>query len=100
METIQKPKALSRTESPPSRSAVRVPAVKRPLAASELLAAKLERAIRRGTNDRVRGLIVEVLEEGVVLNGRCGTFYCKSLAQQAVKGLIGQEQLFNRIEVW
>lgn len=99
METIQKPKAASRTEAS-ARPVSRTAAPKRPLAASELLSAKLERAVRRGTNDRVRGLMVEVLEEGIVISGRCGTFYCKSLAQQAVKGLIGQEQLFNRIEVW
>jgi hypothetical protein len=43
---------------------------------------------------------VEVKRGGVVLNGRCGTFYCKQLAQHAAMELLIDEELINRIEVW
>jgi hypothetical protein len=69
-------------------------------AEAEKLAARIERAVRRGTNDKVRELRVEVVEEGIVLSGRCGTYYCKQLAQHAAMSLVQNEALINRIEVW
>ncbi len=66
----------------------------------ELLAAKIERAIRRTTNDKVRSLTVCITGGTVVVEGRCATFYCKQLAQTAAFPLLEQMPLANQIEVW
>ena len=66
----------------------------------EKLAMRIERHIRRETNDKVRELRVEVHRAGVSLHGRCGTFYCKQVAQQAAMNLIDGRALVNQIEVW
>lgn len=69
-------------------------------AEEEKLAARIERAIRRGTSDKVRELRVEIRRDGIHLAGRCGTFYCKQLAQTAALPLAGTMPLHNWIEVW
>jgi hypothetical protein len=75
-------------------------------AEGESLAAKLERAIRRATGEKVRGLKVEFRDDRVIVHGRCGTFYCKQQVQQAVLALmkaqpaLAREELDNRIRVW
>jgi hypothetical protein len=69
-------------------------------AEDEKLAARIERAVRRGTSDKIRDLRVEVRWDGIHLLGRCGTFYCKQLAQTAALVLTGKSQLHNHIEVW
>jgi hypothetical protein len=79
---------------------------RRPFAETEFLAAKLVRAIRRVTGDRVRGLKVQLHRDRVVVLGRCGTYYCKQQVQQAVLGMIKDEpalrgeELDNQIEVY
>lgn len=73
---------------------------RRPTTHHEVLAARLERAVRRDTGDKVRGLHVEVDEEAVVLTGRCATYYCKQLAQHAVMDHLEGRTLANQIEVW
>jgi hypothetical protein len=70
------------------------------LASPPRLSAEAEKLAARGTNDKVRELRVEVVEEGIVLSGRCGTYYCKQLAQHAAMPLVQNEALINRIEVW
>ena len=65
-----------------------------------LLTAQVEAAIRRLTGDRVRGLRVTVQAETIRIEGRCATFYCKQLAQQAALELMCQETLVNHIEVY
>jgi hypothetical protein len=69
-------------------------------AEDEKLASRIERAIRRGTGDKVRELKVEIRRDGIHLLGRCGTFYCKQLAQTAALALAGKSQVHNRIDVW
>ncbi|MBI1902037.1 MAG: BON domain-containing protein [Planctomycetia bacterium] len=69
-------------------------------AEAEILATRIERAIRRKTNDKVRALRVEVSRDTVVLAGRCATFYCKQLAQQAAMTLVDGRELQDLIEVW
>ncbi|HLA85364.1 MAG TPA: BON domain-containing protein [Thermoguttaceae bacterium] len=69
------------------------------LAEAERLATSIEQAVRRETSGRVRGLRVEVDRRGVRLEGRCETFYCKQLAQQAAMILSGHDRLTNEIEV-
>ncbi len=69
-------------------------------AGEELLAAKIERAIRRGTNDKVRNLSVYIADGAVTIEGRCATFYCKQLAQTAAFPLLNSQELSNQIEVW
>lgn len=68
------------------------------MAEAERLAASIERAVQRETSGGVRNLQVKVDGRGVRLEGRCNTYYCKQLAQQAAMGLSG-DHLNNEIEV-
>src|SRR6266446_4215093 len=78
---------------------------KRPVGQLELLKAKLERAIRRTTGDRVRNLDVKIHETCVEVWGRCGSFYCKQQAGQAAMAAMKIEPALqsavvdNQIEV-
>jgi hypothetical protein len=88
---------------PPARASA---APKRPAAQVELLKAKIERAIRRRTNDRVRNLDVRISESCVAVRGRCGSFYCKQQAGQAAMAAMKIDPALktaavdNQIEVW
>jgi len=81
-------------------------ATKRPVGQVELLKAKIERAIRRRTSDRVRNLDVRIQETCVAVRGRCGSFYCKQQAGQAAMAAMKIEPALesavvdNQIEVW
>jgi len=66
---------------------------------AERLVACIEREVHRQTAGGVRNLTVEVGPEGVLLRGRCSTYYCKQLAQHAVMGLHHGRPLTNEIEV-
>lgn len=63
------------------------------------LAETIERAVRRETGFTVRDLIVEVTREGVLLKGRCESFYSKVMAQHAAMNTPGAGRLVNAIEV-
>lgn len=69
------------------------------LAEAERLAASIEQAVRRETSGGVRDLRVEIDDDGVRLEGRCETYYCKQLAQQAAMVVSGEDRLTNQIEV-
>jgi osmotically-inducible protein OsmY len=66
---------------------------------AERLATSIERAVQRETGGGVRNLSVEVKGDGVLLRGRCETYYCKQLAQHAAMTLRGACPLTNAIEV-
>ena len=66
---------------------------------AERLAASIERAVWRETGGNVRNLRVEVNRYGVLLTGRCRTYYTKQKAQHAAMAVPGGGQLTNRIEV-
>jgi len=66
---------------------------------AEELAAMIEKAIRQETSGGVRDLTVEVHSGGVMLKGRCDTFYCKQLAQHAAMAIPGGDRLTNDITV-
>ena len=66
---------------------------------AEKLAASIERAVQRETGRGVADLTVEVGPQGVLLKGRCTTFYTKQLAQHAAMGISGGDRLINGIEV-
>lgn len=66
---------------------------------AEKLAASIERAVQRQTGCGVRNLLVEVKDDGVMLRGRCDTYYCKQLAQHAAMAFRGACPLTNAIEV-
>lgn len=66
---------------------------------AEKLAASIERAVQRKTGGGVRNLSVEVKDDGVLLRGRCDTYYCKQLAQHAAMAMRGDCPLTNAIEV-
>ncbi len=66
---------------------------------AEALVTSIERAVQRETARGVRDLSVEVNREGVLLRGRCATYYCKQLAQHAAMAIPGGDRLTNSIEV-
>ncbi len=66
----------------------------------EVLMVRVQRAVRRRTEDRVRSLQVIVQEDKLILRGRCATYYCKQLAQAAAMEAAPHFQLHNEIEVW
>lgn len=66
---------------------------------AEELAASIERAVQRETGQGVDDLTVEISAEGVLLRGRCTTFYTKQLAQHAAMNMPGGHRLTNSIEV-
>jgi hypothetical protein len=70
------------------------------LAEAEELAASIERAVHRETDHGVRDLSVEVDGDGVLLRGRCDSFYLKQLAQHAAMATPGGNRLRNLIEVY
>jgi len=68
-------------------------------AEAEARAASIEHAVHRRTGRGVHDLRVEVGPDGIVLEGRCHTYYCKQLAQSAVLAMGDGDRLTNRIEV-
>lgn len=68
------------------------------LVEAERLAASIERAVQRETSGGVRNLRVAVERGEIRLEGRCNTYYCKQLAQQAAM-VLSRDTLTNRIEV-
>jgi hypothetical protein len=62
-------------------------------------AARIRRAVRRETRGGVEQLKVEIDNRGIHLRGRCHSFYCKQLAQQAAMRLADETALDNQIEV-
>lgn len=71
-----------------------------PASETEVLATAIERAVQRDTGGGVRGLRVEIQRHGIVLAGRCSTYYTKQKAQHAAMGFCGSgRQVTNRIEV-
>jgi hypothetical protein len=69
------------------------------LSEAEKLAASIERVVRRETSGAVRDLHVEVNREGILLTGRCSTYYAKQMAQHAAMTVPAGGQLTNLIEV-
>jgi hypothetical protein len=70
------------------------------LAEAEELAASIEQAVQRQTDHGVGNLSVEVNSDGVLLRGRCESFYLKQLAQHAAMHTPGGNRLMNYIEVY
>ena len=66
---------------------------------AEELATSIEQAVQRETGRGVANLTVEVSPEGILLKGRCTTYYTKQLAQHAAMSMPGGERLINSIEV-
>lgn len=66
---------------------------------AEELAASIERAVQCETGRGVADLTVEVGPHGVLLKGRCDTYYTKQLAQHAAMRMPGGNRLINSIVV-
>lgn len=47
----------------------------------------------------LRDLLVEVIDDGLLISGTVDSFYHKQLAQEAVRAVVGQVPMVNRIEV-
>ena len=91
---------MTQTISAASRIGEALPAAIPLSVEAEKMALRIERAVRRGTSDKVRELKVVIARDGIHLTGRCGSYYCKQLAQTAAMAIAGKEPLYNRIEVW
>jgi osmotically-inducible protein OsmY len=63
------------------------------------MTASVHRAVWRETAGRVRDLSVIVGPDGVVLSGRCNSYYIKQMAQHAAMTVPGAAPLINEIEV-
>jgi osmotically-inducible protein OsmY len=85
----------------PAAGGVSLPTrIDEPCPASRLkLASELAQRVRHEASGHVRGLVVEVHDDCVVLAGKAPSFYHKQLAQHAVMKHLGERQLDNRIEV-
>jgi hypothetical protein len=66
---------------------------------AEELAALIEKAIEQETGHGVRELSIVIEGDGIMLAGRCESFYHKQLAQHAAMSISGCERLVNGIEV-
>jgi hypothetical protein len=66
---------------------------------AEELAASIERAVQLETGRGVADLLVEVNSHGILLKGRCSSYYTKQLAQHAAMSIPGGDRLTNSIEV-
>ena len=66
---------------------------------AEQVRTSIERAVSRETGGKVRNLRVEVNRAGILLSGRCTTYYTKQKAQHAAMALSGSDPLTNEIEV-
>ena len=84
------------SEGPSAKSA---DAVAEPEAESRQLAVRIHRSILRLAPGWIRDLKVEIRRGVISLDGRCGSFYCKQLAQHAAMELAEGQRVDNRIEV-
>jgi hypothetical protein len=66
---------------------------------AEELAASIEEAVQRETGRAVDDLMVVINPQGILLRGRCTSFYTKQLAQHAAMNVPGGNRLVNSIEV-
>jgi hypothetical protein len=63
------------------------------------LAIAIRQRIESRLHGRVRNLVVRILDDTVVLEGQCSTYYTKQLAQHAALGVLEHEHLENAIAV-
>jgi len=63
------------------------------------LITRIKRVVRRHTSGGIRELAVELETGSVRLRGRCNSFYCKQMAQQAAMNFLPGETIVNEIEV-
>ena len=60
---------------------------------------ELECHVRARTGNRLRNLDIQLVPEGILLQGRTTTYYVKQLAQHGIRDLLPDVQLHNAIEV-
>ena len=63
------------------------------------IALGIEREIRLFTEDRIRGMRVEVRPDVVAISGQCDTLHSKQLASLAAMAFVGQRSLENLIDL-
>jgi hypothetical protein len=63
------------------------------------LAIAIRQRIESRLHGRVRNLVVRVLDDTVVLEGQCSTYYTKQIAQHTALGVLENEHLENAIAV-
>lgn len=60
---------------------------------------RYETELRLRLHGRVADLFVEAHDGGLILNGRCASYYAKQVAQHAAMSVTGMPIVANRIEV-
>lgn len=68
-------------------------------AASEPLTDQVRDAIDQSPFLRNRNLRFETCEGRVILLGTVGSYYQKQMAQEALRGVVGERQIENQLEV-
>ena len=63
------------------------------------LAIAIRQRIESRLHGRVRNLAVRILDDTVVLEGECSTYYTKQIAQHTALGVLEHEHLENAIAV-
>jgi hypothetical protein len=63
------------------------------------LAIAIRQRIESRLHGRVRNLVVRILDDTVVLEGQCSTYYTKQMAQHTALGVLENEHLENAIAV-
>ena len=63
------------------------------------LAIAIRQRIESRLHGRVRNLVVRILDDTVVLEGQCSTYYTKQIAQHTALGVLENEHLENAIAV-
>jgi hypothetical protein len=68
-------------------------------AGEELDLCDVASALRISPIPQLRRLQVETTDCEVIITGRVASFYLKQLAQETVRGRLGNRRLLNRVEV-
>jgi hypothetical protein len=69
------------------------------MAATVLTSTNLEAVLSASPNPELRRLAVVESESEVVIEGRVSSYYLKQMAQESIRGALGQRRLCNRVEV-
>ncbi len=59
----------------------------------------VEHVLRRHPELRHRRLHVDVNENEVILRGQVGSYYAKQLAQEVIRGVVGEGRIANQLQV-
>jgi hypothetical protein len=96
---LAEPSVSDRSQSSPERATDDLPAPANWIDRSRQLEMVIRQRIEQRLPGRVRNLAVRVIDDTVLLEGQCATYYTKQLAQHAAMGVLQNEHLENAIIV-